>query len=165
MTVLKNVADASVGPTEEISKQIRQAITASKEAGTLQISDDQVNSYVEFLRLSLEASFQAKRRAGIERYWPVSRIAVKMEDQSGYDAVSAFRKIIVGQSGAKELDLVAPNDVWRGMKIDVQVHMDSVSAAYKLWPRKSEIRLQSQAAWRIKPGRDGGENSGGSGGR
>ncbi len=159
MTVLKNVADASVGPTEEISKQIRQAITASKEAGTLQISDDQVNSYVEFLRLSLEASFQAKRRAGIERYWPVSRIAVKMEDQSGYDAVSAFRKIIVGQSGAKELDLVAPNEVWRGMKIDVQVHMDSVSAAYKLWARKIEILLRSQDAWKIRAGLERGEYS------
>ena len=159
VAVLKNVADATMGPTEEIAKQIRQTIIASKEAGTLQISDEQVNAYVEFLRLALEAAFQAKHRAGIERYWPVARIAVKTVDQVGHDALSAFRKVIVGQSGAKELDLVAPNEVWRGMKIDVQVHMESVSASYKLWARKIEILLRSQDAWKIKAGLDRGEYS------
>src|SRR5256886_5984507 len=47
--------------------------------------------------------------------------------------------------------------MWRGMKIDVQVHMDSVSAAYKLWARKIEILLRSQDAWKIKAGLDRGE--------
>jgi len=159
VALLRQVSDATVGPTEEISRQIRQTIIASKEAGTLQISDEQVNAYVEFLRLTLEAAFQAKHRAGIERYWPVSRIAIKTVDQVGHDAVSAFRKVIVGQSGAKELDLISPNDMWRGMKIDVQVHMDSVSAAYKLWAKKIEILLRSQDAWKIKAGLDRGEYS------
>src|SRR5437773_915278 len=157
--VLKRITDASVGPTEEISHQIQAAIIASKEAGTLQISDDQVNSYVDFLRRSLEAAFQAKRRAGIERYWPVARIAVKTDDQLGLDAVGAFRKVIVGQSGAKELDIVGPEDTWHGMRIDVQVHMNSVSAAYKLWAKKIEILLRSQDAWKIKAGLDRGEYS------
>src|SRR3989449_2363520 len=159
VAILRQVSDATVGPTEEISRQIRQTIIASKEAGTLQISDEQVNAYVEFLRLTLEAAFQAKHRAGIERYWPISRIAVKTVDQVGYDAVSAFRKVIVGQSGAKELDLVSPSDMWRGMKIDVQGHMDSVSAAYKLWAKKIEILLRAQDAWKIKAGLDRGEDS------
>ena len=157
--VLKRISDATVGPTEEISRQIKQAVLASKEAGTLQITDDQVNSYMDFLRRSLEAMFQAKRRAGIERYWPVARVAVKASDAGGYDAVSAFRKIIVGQSGAKELDIVAPEETWRGMKIEVQVHMNSVSAAYKLWAKKIEILLRSQDAWKIKAGLERGEYS------
>src|SRR5256884_771398 len=159
VAVLRQVSEATVGPTEEISRQIRQTIIASKEAGTLQISDEQVNAYVEFLRLTLEAAFQAKHRAGLERYWPVSRIAIKTVDQVGYDAVSAFRKVIVGQSGAKELDLVSPNDMWRGMKIDVQVHMNSVSASYKLWAQKIEILLRAPDAWKIKAGLDRGEYS------
>src|SRR5207245_7433736 len=83
----------------------------------------------------------------------------KTAEQIGYDAVSAFRKVIVGQIGAKELDLVAPNDMWRGMKIDVQVHMDSVSAAYKLWARKSEILLRSKDASKITAGIDRGAYS------
>jgi hypothetical protein len=159
VAVLKRISDATVGPTEEISHQIQAAIIASKEAGTLQITDDQVNSYVDFLRRSLEAAFQAKRRAGIERYWPVARIAVKTADQLGLDAVGAFRKVIVGQSGAKELDIVAPEDTWHGMHIDVQVHMNSVGAAYKLWAKKIEILLRSQDAWKIKAGIDRGEYS------
>jgi len=157
--VLKRITDATVGPTEEISHQIQAAIMASKEAGTLQITDDQVNYYVDFLRRSLEAAFQAKRRAGIERYWPVARIAVKTEDQLGLDAVGAFRKVIVGQSGAKELDIVGPEETWHGMRIDVQVHMNSVGAAYKLWAKKIEILLRSQDAWKIKAGLDRGEYS------
>ncbi len=107
MVVLRQISDATVGPTEEISRQIRQTIIASKEAGTLQISDEQVNAYVEFLRLTLEAAFQAKHRAGIERYWPISRIAVKTAEQIGYDAVSAFRKVIVGEI------LLRSQDAWK----------------------------------------------------
>ena len=157
--VLKKITDATVGPTEEISNQIQQAIIASKEAGTLQITDDQVGAYVNFLRLTLEAAFQAKHRAGIERYWPVARVAVKVADQQGIDAIGAFRKVVVGQTGAKELDLVGPNDMWRGMKIDVEVHMNSVSSAYKLWAKKIVILLRSQDAWKIKAGLDRGEYS------
>src|SRR3989449_11620592 len=49
--------------------------------------------------------------------------------------------------------------MWRGMKIDVQVHMNSVSASYKLWAKKIEILLRSQDAWKIKAGLDRGEYS------
>jgi isoleucyl-tRNA synthetase len=148
-----------VGPVEEIQTQIQREVQSAKETGTLQLTDDQVKSFVDVLRRTLEASFQAKLRAGIERYWPVSRLAIKADDPLVYDAVSAFRKIIVSQSGAKELDIISPTETWRGMKIDIDVHMDSVSAAYKLWAKKIEILLRSQDAWKIKAGLDKGEYS------
>src|SRR2546428_13913019 len=47
----------------------------------------------------------------------------------------------------------------RGMKIDVQDRIVSVSAAYKLWAKKIEILLRSQDAWKIKAGLDRGEYS------
>src|SRR5256712_13251595 len=49
VAVLKNVADATVGPTEEIAKEIRQTIIASKEAGTLPVSGEPGQTYVEIL--------------------------------------------------------------------------------------------------------------------
>ena len=155
--ILQKVIDASTGPVEEIQSQIQREVQTAKETGTLQLTDDQVAAFVDVLRRTLEATFQAKLRAGIERYWPISRIAVKADDPLVYDAVSAFRKIIVSQSGAKELDIVAPDETWRGMRIDIDVHMDSVSAAYKLWAKKIEILLRSQDAWKIKAGLDKGE--------
>ncbi len=157
--LLQEVKAAAAGPTEEISKQIKKAVLAVKEAGTLQLTDEQVQAYVDVLRQVLESIFQAKQRASIERYWPVSRVAIKAADGLGFDAISAFRKIIVSQSGAKELDIVTPGDTWRGMRIDIDVHMDSVSAAYKLWAKKIEILLRSQDAWKIKAGLDKGEYS------
>jgi isoleucyl-tRNA synthetase len=157
--LLKKVFDATQGPTEEIKTQIQREVQTAKEAGTLQLTDEQVAAFVDMLRRALEATFQAKIRAGIERYWPVSRLAIRAEDPLVFDAVSAFRKIIVSQSGAKELDIVAPGDTWRGMKIDIDVHMDSVSAAYKLWAKKIEILLRSQDAWKIKAGLERGEYS------
>lgn len=157
--LLQQVKDAAAGPTEEISKQIQKAVLAVKESGTLQLTDEQVQAYVDVLRRGLEAIFQAKQRAGIERYWPVSRVAIKAADGLSFDAINAFRKIIVSQSGAKELDIVSPGETWRGMRIDIDVHMDSVSAAYKLWAKKIEILLRSQDAWKIKAGLDRGEYS------
>ena len=157
--LLKQVIDAAAGPTEEIKTQIQREVETAKEAGTLQLTDEQVAAFVDVLRRTLEATFQAKVRAGIERYWPVSRLAIHAQDPLVFDAVSAFRKIIVGQSGAKELDIVSPNETWRGMRIDIDVHMDSVSAAYKLWAKKIEILLRSQDAWKIKAGLERGEYS------
>jgi len=157
--MLQKVIEATAGPAEEIQSQIQREVLTAKEAGTLQLSDEQVKAFVDVLRRALEASFQAKMRAGIERYWPVSRLAIKADDPLVYDAVSAFRKIIVGQSGAKELDIIPPNETWRGMRIDIDVHMDSVSAAYKLWAKKIEILLRSQDAWKIKAGLEKGEYS------
>ena len=159
MQVLQKVIEATVGPVEEIQSQIQREVESAKETGTLQLTDDQVAAFVDVLRRTLEATFQAKQRAGIERYWPISRLAVKADDPLVYDAVSAFRKIIVSQSGTKELDIIAPDDVWRGMRIDIDVHMDSVSAAYKLWAKKIEILLRSQDAWKIKAGLEKGEYS------
>jgi isoleucyl-tRNA synthetase len=155
--VLAELTALTAGPTEEISAQIHQAVLASRESEGLQLSDEQVKSYVDVLRRTLEAVIQAKMRAGIERSWPVARLAVRGTDPMVYDAVTAFRKIIVSQSGAKELDIVGPNDSWRGMKITIQVHMDSVSAAYRLWAKKIEILLRSQDSWKIKAGLEKGE--------
>lgn len=155
--VLEQLSALTAGPTEEISAQIHEAVLASRESEGLQISDEQVGAYVDVLRRTLEAVIQAKVRAGIQRDWPVSRLSVKATDPMVYDAVTAFRKIIVGQSGAKELDIVAPNDSWRGMKITIQVHMNSVSGAYRLWAKKIEILLRSQDAWKIKQGLEKGE--------
>ena len=149
---LRRIIAAAKGSMEGVQSLIQREILAVKEAGALELTDEQVAAYVEILRRALEAVFQAKDRAGIERYWPVSRLAIKTANQVGYDAITAFRKIIVSQSGSKELDIVAPGDIWRGMKIDLNVHMDSVSAAYKLWAKKIEILLRSQDAWKIKAG-------------
>ncbi len=156
---IQKVIDATTGPVEEIQSQIQREVLSAKETGTLQLTDDQVKAFVDVLRRALEATFQSKMRAGIERYWPVSRLAIKADDPLVFDAVSAFRKIIVSQSGAKELDIISPSDTWRGMKIDIDVHMDSVSAAYKLWAKKIEILLRSQDAWKIKAGLEKGEYS------
>jgi len=157
LQVLDRIVAAGGGPTEEVTAQIHEAVMASKEAGALQLTDEQVVAYVDILRRTLEAVIQAKMRAGIARHWPVSRLAIKASDQLGYDAVSAFRKIIVSQSGAKELDIVSPTETWRGMKIQTRVNMEAVSAAYRLWAKKIEILLKSQDAWKIKAGLDRGE--------
>ena len=150
--LMDRVTEALAAPAADIARQVREAAEAGRAQGALDVSDEQMALYVEIVRRVLEAVANAKTRAGIERYWPVKRIAVKPKDATGLDAITAFRKIIVGQSQAKELDIVGPNDTWRGMKVVVQVDRDVVSAAYKLWARKIEVMLKSQDPWKIKAG-------------
>jgi len=150
--LVDRVAASLAAPAADIARQVQEAAEAVRAQGALDVSDEQMTAYVDIVRRVLEAVANAKTRAGIERYWPVKRIAVKMKDSTGLDAITAFRKIIVGQSQAKELDIVAPNDTWRGMKVAVQVDRDIVSAAYKLWARKIEVMLKSQDPWKIKAG-------------
>lgn len=150
--LVDRVAEAVTKPATEIARQVREAAMAHREAGALEVTDEQMALYVDIVRQVLEAVASAKAKAGIERYWPVKRIAVKASNPTGLDAVTAFRKIIVGQSLAKELDIVPPNETWRGMKVTVQVDREAVSAAYRLWARKIEVMLKSQDPWKIKAG-------------
>src|SRR5437867_404780 len=143
---------AMAAPAADIGRQVREAVEAGRAQGGIDISDEQMALYVDIVRRVLEAVTNTKTKAGIDRFWPVKRIAVKPTDATGFDAITAFRKIIVGQSQAKELDIVAPGDTWRGMKVALQVDRDAVSAAYKLWARKIEVMLKSQDPWKIKAG-------------
>jgi len=144
-------------PFQDLNRQLREAVRETREAGGVEVTDDQLQQYITFVQNALQAVMQAKDRAGIERHWPVKRLAVKPDTPLGYEAVTALRKIIVGQSLAKELDIVAPDETWTGMKIQAQVNLKNVSAAYKMWSRKIEILLRSQDAWKIKKGIDRGE--------
>ena len=152
VTIVDYVAQAVAMPTMEIARQVREAADAGRASGIIDVTDEQLANYVEIVRRTLEAATVAKARAGIERYWPVKRFAVKAKTQIAYDAIQAFRKLIVAQTYTKELDVVPPNDVWRGMKVQVQIDREAVSAAYKLWARKIEILLKSQDPWKIRAG-------------
>ena len=152
VTIVDYVAQAVAMPTMEIARQVREAADAGRASGMIDATDEQLAMFVEIVRRTLEAATVAKARAGIERYWPVKRLAVKAKTQIAYDAIQAFRKLIVAQTYTKELDVVSPNDVWRGMKVQVQIDRDAVSAAYKLWARKIEILLKSQDPWKIRAG-------------
>jgi len=150
--VVDRLTEALAAPAADIGRQVREAAEAGRAQGGLEISDEQMALYVDIVKRVLEAVTNTKTKAGIDRLWPVKRIAVKPADATAFDAITAFRKIIVGQSQAKELDIVAPGETWRGMRVALQVDRDAVSAAYKLWARKIEVMLKSQDPWKIKAG-------------
>jgi len=123
-------------PFQDLNRQLQDAVRESREEGGVEVTDDQLQKYVVFVQDVLAAVMQAKARAGIERHWPIKRLAVKPDASLGFEAVTALRKIIVGQSLAKELDIVEPGGTWSGM---------------------IELLLRNQDAWKIKKGIDRGE--------
>lgn len=157
LELLRQIQEAVSRPAEELTAEVKAAVIATKETIGLELTDEEVASYVDALRQVLQAVQRAKQKAGIEAYWPVKRVAVKPASQIGLDAVTSFRKIIVNQSLAKELDIVQPSETWRGMRIRVQVDTDALNRAYKLWAKKIEILLKGQDAWKIKSGLEKGE--------
>jgi len=157
LEVLRQIQEAVSKPAEELTAEVKAAVIATKETIGLELTDEEISAYVDVLRQVLQAVQRAKQKAGIEAYWPIKRVAVKPSSQLGLDAVTSFRKIIVNQSLAKELDIVKPDETWRGMRIRVQVDTDALNRAYKLWAKKIEILLKGQDAWKIKSGLDKGE--------
>src|SRR3990170_2988808 len=121
------------------------------------MTDEQMKSYIDVVRNVVDAVFAAREKAGMDRVWPVKRVAVKVDRQEALDAVQSFRKIIVNQAGAKELDIVAPGETWRGLMLNLNLDSEAISKAYRLWAKKIEILLRSQDAWKIKHGLDKGE--------
>ncbi|MEK6851314.1 MAG: DUF5915 domain-containing protein, partial [Candidatus Thermoplasmatota archaeon] len=142
---------------EELHAQLREAVITHGEMTGLQITDEQMKSYIDVVRRVVDAVFAAREKAGLDRVWPVKRVAVKVDRQDALDAVQSFRKIIVNQAGAKELDIVNPGETWRGLNLILNLDSEAIAKAYRLWARKIEILLRSQDAWKIKHGLDKGE--------
>ncbi len=142
---------------EELTAQLREAVITHGEMTGLQLTDDQMKVYIDVVRRVVEAIFSAREKAGMDRVWPVKRVAIRVDGPEALDAVQSFRKIIVNQSGAKELDIVSPGETWRGLNLTLNLDSESIARAYRLWARKIEILLRSQDAWKIKQGLDKGE--------
>jgi len=154
---LKKTIESYTQGREELSAQLRDAVIAHGEATGLMVTDDQMRQYIDIVKEVVEASFAAREKAGVDRLWPVKRIAVKLNDQNAFDAATSFRKIVVNQVKAKELDLVPPTETWRGLNLTLQLDAEAIFKAYRLWARKIEILLRSQDAWKVKAGIDRGE--------
>ncbi|HEV8594517.1 MAG TPA: DUF5915 domain-containing protein, partial [Thermoplasmata archaeon] len=154
--VKKAVASYKEGRAE-LQEQLREAVMTHGEMTGLNLTDDQMKEYIDTVRKVVESVFVAREKAGLDRVWPVKRVAVKLDSQDALDAVTSFRKIIVNQCGAKELDVIAPGDTWRGLQLLLNLDSEAIARAYRLWARKIEILLRSQDAWKIKQGLDRGE--------
>lgn len=159
LAILRSVQAVVAGPTRDLGVELREAVVATGRGAGMELTDEQIQQYVEEVRRVLEAVSRAKQQADIADHWPVRRVAAKPFTQLGYDALASFRKLIVQRTKAKELDIVGPSETWRGMKIDLEVDFEVVSQAYKLWAKKIEIMLRSQDAWKIKMGMEKGEYS------
>ena len=154
--VKKAVASYKAG-REELHTQLREAVMTHGEMTGLNLTDDQMKVYIDTVHHVVEAVFAAREKAGLDRVWPVKRVAIKVDRPEAMDAVTSFRKIIVNQCGAKELDIVAPGETWRGLSLILNLDSEAIAKAYRLWARKIEILLRSQDAWKIKQGLDRGE--------
>jgi len=152
----KAVASYTAG-REQLHEQLREAVITQGAMSGLQLSDEQMKKYIDVVHFVVEAIFAAREKAGLDRVWPVKRVAVRMDTQEALDAVTSFRKIIVNQSGAKELDIVPPGQTWQGLSLALNLDSEAIARAYRLWARKIEILLRSQDAWKIKQGIDRGE--------
>jgi len=142
---------------EQLHDQLREAVITHGAMTGLQLTDDQMKEYIDVVHRVVEAIVASREKAGLDRVWPVKRVAVKTDSQEALDAVTSFRKIIVNQSGAKELDIVQPGETWRGLSLALNLDSEAIARAYRLWARKIEILLRSQDAWKIKQGIDRGE--------
>ncbi len=154
--VKKAVASYKAGRAE-LQDQLREAVMTHGEMTGLNLTDDQMKMYIEMVRRVVESVFTAREKAGLDRVWPVKRVAIKVDTSEALDAVTSFRKIIVNQCGAKELDIISPGETWRGLSLNLNLDSEAISKAYRLWARKIEILLRSQDAWKIKQGLDRGE--------
>jgi flagellin-specific chaperone FliS len=159
VALVERIEEAASTTYADLQAQLQEAIRATGETAGLQLTDEELGAYVDVVKQVIEAAHRARERSGIEPEWPVKRLAVKPNSQLAYDAVTSFRKIVVAQTHAKEFDVVAPDETWRGMKIQVQLDMEAITRAYKQWARKIEILLKSQDAWKIKTAMDRGEYS------
>jgi len=121
------------------------------------VSGGELARALEVLRKVVATVTEVRRKRGLKPHWPLKRMAVRALDKKTKETLQSFQKILQSQCVARELDILGPEDTWRGVKLEVTVNMEPLSTHYKTYAPRVEMMLKKQDPWKIKAGLDKGE--------
>lgn len=151
----RNVAPGGADLSAEVKER---ALAAAKEGFNVQVDDASLRNYIDLLKKVDRAIKRARAKANVNPTWPVRKVAIRMVSEELANAVQGFASVIMHQGNAKELDVVRPGEIWRGLNLKMDINAEVLAKSYKgVLAKKIELILKSQDPWKIRTGVEKGQ--------
>ncbi len=108
-----------------------------------------LEKHMEIARRVVEATSNARQKAGVKLRWPLKRIVVK-GDKDVLEAVKSLDRIIREQTNVKKIETVPAEKEWDELIVEVSPNLDAIGPVFRQWSSRIATLLKAQDPKRIK---------------
>lgn len=93
--------------------------------------DKELETHMDMIRSMVEASSNARQKAGRKLRWPVSRIVVTTSNEQVFEAVANLRSVLMDQTNAKDIVLVDVGQAWNELSYEAIPNPSTIGPVFK----------------------------------
>ncbi|MEE9151167.1 MAG: DUF5915 domain-containing protein [Thermoplasmata archaeon] len=111
---------------------------------------DSLENYLIITNNIIKIILEIRGELVIKDTTPIKDVVIKSSDQAVRDAMIKLEIPFLNKVNAKKLEILEPDTEWEGLKLELIIHRDIISHAYKQQASKVETLLRYQSPWKIK---------------
>jgi len=93
--------------------------------------DKELETHMDMIRSMVEASSNARQKAGRKLRWPVSRIVVSPSSEQVAEAVASLKSVLMDQTNAKDIVLTGVGEPWDELGYEAIPNPSTIGPVYK----------------------------------
>lgn len=93
--------------------------------------DKELETHMDMIRSMVEASSNARQKAGRKLRWPVSRIVVSPSSEQVAEAVASLKSVLMDQTNAKDIVLTGVGEPWDELCYEAIPNPSTIGPVYK----------------------------------
>ncbi|MDR2943661.1 MAG: isoleucine--tRNA ligase [Methanosarcinales archaeon] len=110
----------------------------------------ELEEHMKIVRNVVEASSNARQKAGRKLRWPISRIVVVPNDENVADALTRLKDVLLEQTNAKNVEVLAVGDAWKELDVQMTPNQSVLGPAFKQDAKKVADALNEAGAKSLK---------------
>ena len=105
---------------------------------------------MEIVRTVVEASSNARQKAGRKLRWPISRIVVVPTDENVSLALAHLREVLLEQTNSKDVQVLAVGETWKDLDVQMTPNQSVLGPTFKQDAKKVADALTEAGAKSLK---------------
>ncbi|AFV22472.1 isoleucyl-tRNA synthetase [Methanolobus psychrophilus R15] len=93
--------------------------------------DKELETHMDMIRSMVEASSNARQKAGRKLRWPVSRIVVAPSNEQVAEAVASLKSVLMDQTNAKDIVLTTAGQPWDELNYEAIPNPSTIGPVFK----------------------------------
>ncbi|MBZ3934847.1 isoleucine--tRNA ligase [Methanimicrococcus blatticola] len=110
----------------------------------------ELEEHMEIVRNVVEASSNARQKAGRKLRWPISRIVVVPTDEAVAAALTHLRDVLLEQTNAKDVEVLAVGEAWKDLDVQMTPNQSVLGPTFKQDAKKVSDALIEAGAKSLK---------------
>jgi isoleucyl-tRNA synthetase len=136
---------AAVNPNAKLSVHMTDWPTVQAE-----FLDKELEEHMDIVRNVVEASSNARQKAGRKLRWPISRIIVLPVNETVSVALTRLRDVLLEQTNAKDVQILAVGAPWDELDVQMTPNQSALGPAFKQNAKKVAEALIEAGAKSLK---------------